>query len=171
MDISEIYGGNYVNAADLQGREVTVVIESFEVREFPTKNRSGQEYMKKKVVIAFQGKQKRLVCNLTNAGAIAFLYGRDPADWVGREIVLYPTQTQFGAGMTDCVRIKPPNGRAALPNGQADAVSSPRGINGGPPRQHVVKELPNARISSFEPLPAAPIKEAAHELPDDDIPF
>jgi hypothetical protein len=40
------------------------------------------------MVVYFQGKQKGLVTNKTNANNIAALYGDDTDDWIGQKIML-----------------------------------------------------------------------------------
>ncbi len=115
--VNEFGGGQYVNAADLQGRPAVVTIESFSIGEFPKKNKAGEEYMKKQPVLKFVGKTKRLVCNATNREALSFLLGPILEDWVGKKIVLFPDKTQFGAGIVDCVRVRPVDNAQAVGNG------------------------------------------------------
>lgn len=47
-----------------------------------------------------------LLLNKTNAKAIAQLYGKRPADWVGKWIQLYPTTTEVGGETRDCIRVR-----------------------------------------------------------------
>ena len=47
-----------------------------------------------------------LLLNKVNAKAIAQLYGKRPADWVGKWIELYPTTTEVGGEVRDCIRIR-----------------------------------------------------------------
>lgn len=47
-----------------------------------------------------------LLLNKTNAKTIAQLYGKRPADWVGKWIALYPTTTEVGGETRDCIRVK-----------------------------------------------------------------
>lgn len=48
-----------------------------------------------------------LLLNKTNAKTIAQLYGKRPADWVGKWIQLYPTTTEVGGETRDCIRVRP----------------------------------------------------------------
>ncbi len=50
----------------------------------------------------------KLVLNLTNANALAMLYGNNIDNWIGKLIELYPTRTQFGSSMVDAVRVRAP---------------------------------------------------------------
>ena len=89
--VSEIYPSEWLKAADLAGRAVTVTIASVEVRSFDA--RSGKE--EKKLVVSFTGAQKRLVCNVTQARAIAAAAGSDDTDnWPGTRIQLRPDRTK-----------------------------------------------------------------------------
>ena len=141
MDINEFFGGNYLKCADLKGREHTVVIESIIAKEFPSVDGKPP---RRKPVISFKGAQKTLVCNSTNGAAIAFLYGPKMREWIGKKITLFPSTTQFGAGMTDCIRVKPPATHGAIGNGQP-----PR-----PQHQHVIEQRGNYALSSMKPAPA-----------------
>ena len=103
MKVSQIFSGDYLKAADLNGAEPTVVIAGVEVKQFDDGN---------KLLITFQGKKKGLVANKTNANRIAMLYGDDTDEWVGREIVLYTDLVDFQGKPTEAIRIRPPAKRA-----------------------------------------------------------
>ena len=77
MDVNSVFGGDSLKAADLQGQEVPVVIASVEMKKFDNGN---------KLVLRFQGKQKCLICNKTNAKRIASIHGSDTNSWVNRQI-------------------------------------------------------------------------------------
>ena len=47
-----------------------------------------------------------LLLNKTNAKTIAQLYGKSPTDWVGKFVALYPTTTEVGGEMQDCIRVR-----------------------------------------------------------------
>ena len=90
--------GNYLKAADLNGRKVPVKIAAWEVADFD----DG-----KKIVLSFVGKDKKLAINLTNSNTITEILGTDETDeWIGHMIVIFPTKTMFGAKMVDCVRVE-----------------------------------------------------------------
>jgi hypothetical protein len=44
--------------------------------------------------------------NVTNAKAMARLHGEEITAWKGKRVTLYPTQTQFGNKMVDCIRVR-----------------------------------------------------------------
>jgi hypothetical protein len=78
-----------------------------------------------------------LLLNKTNAKAIAQLYGKRPADWVGKWIELYPTTTEVGGEVRDCIRV-----RNQIP--AADRPERPRKQN---------KQAANALPPASEPAP------------------
>lgn len=104
MNINDVYQStsDHLKAEDLKGRTVPVTIESFEITEF---DNNGKK--EKKIVLSFVGKEKKLVLNSTNARRIALNAGsEDTVDWQGKQIEIYPTQTDFGGKMVDCIRVK-----------------------------------------------------------------
>lgn len=99
MKVSETYRTNsdYLKASDLPRRKVPVTIALCELVEFDDGN---------KLVLSFEGKDKRLVLNKTNAASIAAALGDDAHDWVGREIAIFPTVTQFQGQSVPCIRVE-----------------------------------------------------------------
>ena len=73
MRISNAFPSEYLRPADLQERQVTVKMSRLEIREV------GDE---KKPVLFFEGKDKGLVLNKTNAKTISTVYG-DETDGLG----------------------------------------------------------------------------------------
>jgi len=61
----------------------------------------------KKPLVYFEGKELGLALCKTNARIIAGMYGNDTRKWVGQTITIYPTRTQFGKEMVDCIRVRP----------------------------------------------------------------
>jgi hypothetical protein len=61
-----------------------------------------------KPTIYFQGKDKGLVLNKTNANAISMMYGPETGNWTGQTISIYPTETEFQGKIVPCIRIKAP---------------------------------------------------------------
>ncbi len=102
--ISEMYPGKYLSAPDLKNQEVTVTIERVEMEQFDD---AGRKVMKP--VVYFQGSDKAMVFNKTNATSVVDITGLDNTDnWGGVRICLYPTMVQFGAQMREAIRVKRP---------------------------------------------------------------
>lgn len=100
MKANDIFSSKYLNASDLRGRDVTVTIERVEVEKMPN---SGE----KKPALYFRGKDKGLLVNKTNFNTIAGVLGADDTDdWEGKQITLYPTETDFQGKMVDCIRVR-----------------------------------------------------------------
>lgn len=110
MNVNDIYSSEtkWLKASDLQGRKHKVVIDSLEMADFEEKG-----VKKRKVGLNLRGKQKGVLLNKTNARAIAAQYGDNMDVWVGKEINIYPTKTDFGGEMVDCIRVEMPIPEAA----------------------------------------------------------
>lgn len=134
--------GNYLKAADLNGKRVTVTFEEITVEEMKG---DGQ----KKLVAAFAGKDKKLIINRTNADTITDILGTDETeDWIGKSVVLFPSKTSFQGKRVDCIRV--------------DAV---RRAATAPPARPVAPPSPPAGDEYGDP-------EAENFIPsDDDVPF
>lgn len=102
MQISNVFPSEYLRAADLQDRQVRVVMERVEMRDI------GDDH---KPVLFFAGKEKGFVLNKTNANNISMAYGDDTEDWVGKEIVLFPTMVDFQGRSVAAIRCRPPNAK------------------------------------------------------------
>ncbi len=104
MRISEAYPSKYLKAADLDGQDRTVSIRTCVQEELG----QGSE-MEVKPVLYFDGGQKGLVLNKTNAQAIAEDYGDDTEAWAGREIVLFIQKVTFQGKLTPAIRVRVKN--------------------------------------------------------------
>lgn len=122
MKLNEAFPSNYLKAADLNGHNVTVTIVSVELVEL------GQGRDKEtKLLIAFRGKDKQLVCNKTNANTIAKLYGDDTDSWIGQKITIGPREVEFQGDMVQAIRVsiqKPAGAPAAVKPAAAQPQTS-----------------------------------------------
>lgn len=118
--ISEEFSSNWLKSADLNGKETVVTINSIEIESF--KEEDGTK--KKKVILAFDELDQKLIVNTTNRDVLVELYGDDTDDWVGQKISLYVTKTTFAGKRVDGLRIRDrvPKGKAPAPKGKAVAV-------------------------------------------------
>lgn len=105
MNVTDFYATEtkWLKAADLGGRKHKVVIDSLEIVEFKKDGANN-----KKVGIHFANREKGLMLNKTNAGLISRQYGGDSDNWIGQTITIYPTTTDFGGEMVDCIRVELP---------------------------------------------------------------
>jgi hypothetical protein len=147
MKISEAFPSKYVQASDLAGREVKVVIKGVQNEEM----RDGSL----KPVLYFHGTDKGLVLNKTNGGTIADMFGDDTDGWTNRSITLYPTRVDFQGNRVDAIRVKfiqPP----------------PRPAQAPPPR-NTSFAAPATQYDDRDPPPAT--EYPAHADMNDEIPF
>mgnify|MGYP001592805054 CR=1 FL=1 len=104
MKLNEVYEStsNFLKAEDLKGKTVRVKISKIDIHEFDQPD--GKK--KKQLVLSFEGKEKRLGLNITNANSIAKILGDDTDDWIGGEVKIYPTTTEFGDKKDiPCIRV------------------------------------------------------------------
>ena len=118
MKISAAFPSFYVKAADLNDRNVKVVMDRVEMEDI------GGDH---KPILYFQGKDKGLVLNKTNSNNIAAAYGDDTDDWAGRELVIYPAMTDFQGKTVPCIRVRSPTAKDRAP--AATVRPAPRSEN------------------------------------------
>jgi hypothetical protein len=98
---------NSHKAADLNGEEWEVTISGYTVKEFDQENvETGEAYKVKKPIFTFHETEKTLVCNKTNRDAIAYAYGDEMDDWIGKVVFLYPTMVPFGNKKVEAIRVR-----------------------------------------------------------------
>lgn len=97
-----VFPSQYLAAPDLQGRDVTIQIESTTVEMLMIEG--GKK--KKSLIINIKGKDKKFVANTTNQKTIKGLYGPEIMDWAGKKITLYPTKCSLAGKQVDCIRIR-----------------------------------------------------------------
>ena len=146
MNIDEAYPSKYIKESDLQGQPRVLTIARVSVE---TLDQSSNET---KPVVYFQGAQKGLVLNVTNKNVFVLLYGKETNNWNGRQIELYPSQTDFRGEVVACIRCRAPGAVGAL---GALPVGGSR-IDAAAPLQ--------------EPPPVQSGQSLAAEI-DDEIPF
>ena len=144
MKISEEFSGTYLKAIDLHGKKVRVNIKT--VRREEVGQGEDRAY---KPVVYFEGKEKGLVLNKTNATTIADTLGDDTDDWPGRQIVLFSMKVQFGPKLVDAIRVDVP-----IEQETADAAEQARQAhkqfeqrpNQGVPESDVDGDIPFLRL-------------------------
>lgn len=122
MDVRLLFPNQYIGAADLHGKDVTLTIERLAVEDLKTESGS-----KKKPVVYFremearhrrgEGENKRWVLNKTCSKVVGELYGYETDAWRGKRVTLYPTTCMAFGKEVDCVRVRPvePRGKAPPP--------------------------------------------------------
>lgn len=122
MRIDSAFPGQYLKAADLQGREVTVTMSHVKMEDV-----GGEE----KPVLYFSGKDRGLCLNKTNANNIAHVYGHETDDWHGKSLTLYEAMVDYQGRSTPAIRVKVP--RIVPDQQRRDSISSgvPQRVTGG----------------------------------------
>ena len=127
MNVHEMFPSKYVAAADLQERDVDVVITACGLEEMQDKEVCP--------VLYFAGRKKGMVLNKTNATTIANLYGDETDGWVGKPITLFATQTEFGGKAVACIRVRIHAPSApAQPSLESAVVPQPQPVTHGVPQ-------------------------------------
>lgn len=97
MNINNSFPSNYLKAADLQGKRITLTI-----REVTVENVGKDD----KPIVYFEGKEKGLCLNKTNSITITEIAGTPETDnWTGTKIVLFSAKVDFQGQRVDAIRI------------------------------------------------------------------
>jgi len=149
MDINDAFPSKYLKASDLQGRQPTVTIDRIIIEEV------GKD-KDRRPCIYFQGKEKGIVLNKTNATNIGASYGSNTDAWVGRPVTLFTVWTDFNGQSVEAIRVRP-------------AAQQPQA------QQPVQQQAPNFRQAPQQPVPAhfdnPPPHTSAPPFAGDDVPF
>lgn len=91
--VSSVYPSPWLRPEDLGGQARKVRIEAVDVQGFRQRDGSTQE----KIVITFERAHKRLICNVTQARALAEIAGTEEIDdWPGLAVVLTAARASNG---------------------------------------------------------------------------
>ncbi len=148
MNINDVFASKYIKASDLKKRPVVVIIESL------TTEMIGHD---SKLIMYFQGKEKGMVLNKTNANAVAYILGPETDSWTGQRIELYPTMVDYQGRPVEALRVRMPSS-----------------VRIAPPRQPAPAHNPvmqNARAPQQAQHPNAPGNGGEETDFDDQIPF
>ena len=132
MNIDEAFPSKYISAADLQGREVVVRIARVTVEQLGRNNDPKDN----KPVLYFEGKQKGLALNKTNANTVKDVYGKETDNWIGKTIMLVQAWTDYAGKQVECIRVRPTRTNGAAPPQWQAPASQPAAIASGPPPQN-----------------------------------
>jgi hypothetical protein len=106
----------YLETEALEGKDVTVTIESVRPTSPKDIGKDGKKMSEKSVIISYKGAKKEHVACRTVQKQIRNLYGNDTSNWIGKKITLFPdTCNAFGNPKTPCIRVRninPETGKA-----------------------------------------------------------
>jgi len=103
MNVNEAFPStsNFLKKEDLPS-PAKVKIESIELMEF---EQDGKP--QRKLILSFEGKEKKLACNKTNSRTIAAILGDETDEWIGKEITIYNDPTvQMGDQIVGGIRVQ-----------------------------------------------------------------
>src|SRR5579862_2698736 len=119
MKLNDVFPSKYLKAADLNNREVKVIMANAEIEKL------GDD---SKLVLYFKGKEKALVVNKTNANTIAAAYGDDTDDWYDQPLILFSVMVSFQGQTGPAIRCRVPTAKelkaAAPAQRRPDPISS-----------------------------------------------
>ena len=98
MLVSDAFPSKYLKAADLGGKRYTLTIKLVTTEEIGDGER--------KLVCYFQGAEKAMILNRTNAAEVALAYGDETDYWTGKQIELFPSSVMFQGRSTPCLRLR-----------------------------------------------------------------
>lgn len=100
MNINEMYPSKWLKSSDIGDRTVVVTIAKVLMEDL------GQgENKDRKPCVYFEGKDKALALNKTNASTIAKLYGPSTDGWIGKRISIYSKEVEFKGEMVMALRV------------------------------------------------------------------
>lgn len=99
--MNAMFPSKFLAAADLEEQERTYTVSGIDTEIVGQGDESESKW-----VLYFTEADKGLVLNKTNASSISNALGDDTDYWIGRQIVLYPTEVAFSGKMVACIRVK-----------------------------------------------------------------
>jgi hypothetical protein len=144
-DYRAMFDRDYLAAFDLEGKPVVVKIRDVKSAELTAQG--GRK--SKKPVVYFDGKEKGLALNKTNANIIKSLYGADTDGWIGKRITLYATEVEYQGDTVPAIRIRKqaaPTGGAALEQAKGSAWSAFKRKHEGKGKEELQAEF----VKTFE---------------------
>lgn len=102
-NINEAFPSKYLKASDFEQPALLKMGRT----EFET---IGND---RKLILYFEGQEKGLALNKTNANTIAKIYGDDTDDWKGQEIVLFEAMVDYKGETVAAIRVRAPKKKPA----------------------------------------------------------
>lgn len=148
MDSRLLFPNDYLSAADLQEKDVTLTISRLVQEELRTEQGNEDKWvlffkeMEDRHKRDQKRRNKRLVLNKTNAGSISKVWGTETNDWVGKPITLWPTTCQAFGKQADCIRIREKKPKPTKPAAAADQIPDEDPPESVPPSDEGLPEPP-----------------------------
>ncbi len=169
MNINEQFPSKFIKEADLQGQPRVLTMARVTVEAM---DQTGGDT---KPVVYFQGAKKGLALNITNKNVIVLLYGTETDNWIGKQIELYPSQTDFRGEVVACIRCRIPGAVGALAAAPAAAPAPLPATDGvhtptvtppfAPAKQATVGGTATSFVQAGEAAPKPMSEEISDEIP------
>lgn len=157
-NVNTFFPSRWLEAADIGDADQVATIQRVDVEEL--QNRDGKR--DRRPVLYFQGIEKGLILNRTNANQIAFMYGEEVEGWAGKTITLGTAWVEAFGEQKLAIRVRP-----GLPGGATTGAPIPQ-----QPQQvqQTVQQTANAMQAPQGPAWPGPQANQTDPL-DDDIPY
>lgn len=100
MHWKKCFGSEHLEAADLDGKAVTLTITGIEATKV-----EGEGEAVAKMLIRFKGKAKTTwIAPVTSAHCMAAMFGDDTDAWVGKRVTVAPQKVEAFGEIVDAVR-------------------------------------------------------------------
>lgn len=100
MDVSGFLGGNFLSQTDLQQPYAVWTIGKVDEQMVGQGQKAEQ-----KICVFFNEHSKALALNKTNLKRIAELYTTNATNWIGKQVLLYRSTTDWAGKITLCLRV------------------------------------------------------------------
>ena len=169
MNVDTAFPSRYLKAADL-GTSRPVLTISEVLMEDIGKGASKD----RKPVVYFQGKDKGMVLNKTNAAMIKKITGTpDTDEWTGRQICLAAVEVEFQGDVVMAIRVREPKGTTAAAAAEAGAVAPrhhagrvPTSPSRTTPMRHLILDLETCAIDGADQFIDPPDAPSNYKNPD-----
>lgn len=134
MNINEAFPTKYLKSSDIDGlptKEATVLISSVMIEDVGT-----QQAPEHKPIVHFQGADKGMVLNKTNALAMEMAFGPETDRWIGQKVVVFTQPVMFQGKQVQGLRLRAhfePVHQAGSALAPQSPVSPPQGLPDGRP--------------------------------------
>lgn len=110
MDVMLGFLSQYISAAELVGKQVTMTIGRValeKVAQLKIGDDDGAGKEKDRVVVYFEGSKsgRGWLLNRTNAEALKELWGRETDNWIGKRVTLHAQNVRVGPKMEPGIRV------------------------------------------------------------------
>ncbi len=106
-DFRTMFDSEWLGAWDLVDEDGRHIDCHFTIARVEPRKVKGPRGESLKPVVWFNGVEKALLANKTNARTIAAMYGTKTEAWIGKRISLWATKTNSPDGEVECIRIRP----------------------------------------------------------------